>query len=221
MAFSISIPRGERSFKDYSDKWVERKCICGKIYWARKRKLEKKRHLFCSVQCGNKVIHGTESCGMKMRKSALKRYFDGRSSSPFLDPIRGQELRDKIDRRKQLAATAKALRHHKIRDTKIELIVKSQLLELRLPFSQDTIISWGGHKFNPDFVVDMRIAIECLGDYWHCNPDKYKVPISRAQIKNIARDALRTAAYEASGYKLVFLWGSQITLEGFDVREFL
>lgn len=83
-----------------------------------------------------------------------------------------------------------------------------------------------GHDVRPQhrigrFTVDaflpaQQLAVECFGDYFHCNPAKYPDgPIDAIQRKNVAGDQKRLAAMAALGIRVVIVWEADIATHGF------
>lgn len=70
-------------------------------------------------------------------------------------------------------------------------------------------------KYNVDFLVNDKYIIECYGDYWHCNPTKYKPTYYNKGKKKHAkdiwkRDGDRKAKFYSLDYKFIQLWESDI-----------
>lgn len=69
---------------------------------------------------------------------------------------------------------------------------------------------------NTTFTVDMynpntNEIIECFGDYWHCNPKKYKEDYYNKRVKKTAKeiwmaDEERINVIEKLGYKVKIIW---------------
>ena len=64
--------------------------------------------------------------------------------------------------------------------------------------------------FFPDIVIDKTI-IECYGDYWHCNPEKYDENYKHTKINKTAKeiwetDVKRKNILENAGYKYLVVW---------------
>lgn len=70
-------------------------------------------------------------------------------------------------------------------------------------------------KYTVDFLVDGKYIIECYGDFWHCNPDRYAANYfnrgKRKTAKEIwDRDMERKTLFESLGYDFMYLWESDI-----------
>lgn len=70
-------------------------------------------------------------------------------------------------------------------------------------------------KYSVDFLVNDRYIIECYGDFWHCNPQKYAPEYFNKGKKKTAReiwnrDKERRHRLEEMGYKFINLWECDI-----------
>lgn len=79
-------------------------------------------------------------------------------------------------------------------------------------------------KYNVDFLVDGKYIIECYGDFWHCNPQKYSPSYfnkgKRKTAKEIwERDDCRKKLFEDLGYRFLCLWESEINGNVKSVRK--
>jgi len=95
--------------------------------------------------------------------------------------------------------------------TKIEAKVAQFLNELGLNYKQNHKLD----KYSVDFLVDGKYIIECYGDFWHCNPVKYKPEFYNRGLKCFAsdrwiKDYLRKAELESMGFTFLELWESEI-----------
>jgi len=69
-------------------------------------------------------------------------------------------------------------------------------------------------KFKDRFSIDianaeLKIAIECHGDYWHANP-KYYEKRNQTQGRNVGRDKVKKKMLEDDGWKLLIFWEEDI-----------
>lgn len=112
------------------------------------------------------------------------------------------------------------------RDTTIELAIKRGLEErgyrfiemeeiLNEKISPKTIISQ--YSFEDSFWIDfampqLKLAIECLGDWHHANPDIYnkKEKLHHIQIKGMERDKKRKKVLESKNWRVLMIWGKDI-----------
>lgn len=72
------------------------------------------------------------------------------------------------------------------------------------------VIRHGEYFFYPDIVCGNTI-IECLGDYWHCNPSKYSATYYHSARQMYASDiwlddAIRTDKLNSLGYHVFNIW---------------
>lgn len=83
-----------------------------------------------------------------------------------------------------------------------------------------------------DFLFpEYKILLEYQGNYWHCNPNKYKADelIKMAGIREKIlvnhiwdRDELKRRSAEKQGYKVIYLWESDFKSRGWEaIRELL
>jgi very-short-patch-repair endonuclease len=94
---------------------------------------------------------------------------------------------------------------------KIEQAVFNILTRLDVKFEAQVEIG----KYNVDFLVDGIYIIECYGDFWHCNPNKYGPEYFNRSKKKCAqdiwdRDSERKFVFEQQGYKFLNLWETEI-----------
>lgn len=94
---------------------------------------------------------------------------------------------------------------------KIEQKVFNLLKKFKVKFQTQVEID----KYNVDFLVDDRYIIECYGDFWHCNPQKYKPDYFNKGKKKTAReiwnrDLERKKKFQELGYKFINLWECDI-----------
>lgn len=92
--------------------------------------------------------------------------------------------------------------------TRPEMAVRAALETLGDSFEQQRII----YPYVVDFFLPERNAIiECLGDYFHCNPEKYPHgPVDDRQREWIEKDRQRFPALERMGFRLITIWASEI-----------
>lgn len=70
-----------------------------------------------------------------------------------------------------------------------------------------------GRKIYDIYIPDLNMLIEYNGDYWHCNPKKYKadyfnVKINKTAKEIWARDAEKKLLAEQNGYNFLTIWES-------------
>jgi G:T-mismatch repair DNA endonuclease (very short patch repair protein) len=93
--------------------------------------------------------------------------------------------------------------------------VKSTFPELN--FQIEKLISKKGEKeiFADIVSFDKKIVIEFNGDYWHCNPEKYKAndwnPSKKMLAENIWKfDNERIERIKSNGFDVFVMWGSDL-----------
>jgi very-short-patch-repair endonuclease len=101
-------------------------------------------------------------------------------------------------------------------ETKVYNILKS----LKVPFKSHCQVD----KYNVDFLIDDKYIVECYGDFWHCNPNKYAPDYYNRGKKKTAekiweRDACRKETFERMGYKFLNLWETEINNDQKLVRK--
>jgi endogenous inhibitor of DNA gyrase (YacG/DUF329 family)/G:T-mismatch repair DNA endonuclease (very short patch repair protein) len=83
-------------------------------------------------------------------------------------------------------------------------------------FLKDKIINFENEKFikfykHDIFLSDYNLAIEINGDYWHCNPNKYKIIEYKQQRECIRKDKSKHKYVKNKyGYEILYLWESDI-----------
>jgi very-short-patch-repair endonuclease len=97
------------------------------------------------------------------------------------------------------------------RTSKPHLAVRHFLEKYGIIFQEE--VSVGDYWM--DFTTNNKICIEVNGDYWHCNPKKYKSDYLNRKTKKTAaeiweKDKERKEFIEKSGYKVIILWESDI-----------
>lgn len=61
------------------------------------------------------------------------------------------------------------------------------------------------------FLPELNVALECNGDYFHCNPRLYPDgPSDPIQVNNVKRDERRAPILESLGYRLIQIWESDV-----------
>lgn len=90
-------------------------------------------------------------------------------------------------------------------DTSIERKMQEKLRENGIPFVTHKPITG-----QPDIFIEPNLCVFCDGDYWHCNPNKYREPISINQIKNKERDIFVNSELSKQGYMILRFWENEI-----------
>lgn len=108
-------------------------------------------------------------------------------------------------------ARMKEQKRTRISRTKIEAKVARYLDDLGLEYKQNHNIA----RFNVDFLVNDKYIVECYGNFWHCNPQKYSPDFYNRGLKCEAherwtKDQKRQKELEALGYQFLALWETEI-----------
>jgi len=93
------------------------------------------------------------------------------------------------------------------RKTKPHLIVRDFLIKSGISFQEEHLIG----PYWADFLTSNGICIEVQGDYWYCNPRKYKKDFFHKLMKKTAqqiwnKDKKRKDFFRKIGYKTFFIW---------------
>jgi very-short-patch-repair endonuclease len=132
-----------------------------------------------------------------------------------------KEHPEKLEKLKEIA------RKIGVKNTSIEVKIQNFLKELNIEFFTHQYISEISHAYQCDilihpqknFMAQQITIIECDGDYWHGNPEKYsEEKLTERQKKQKEKDACRNEELKASGLEVIRLWETDInkmTLEDF------
>ena len=97
-----------------------------------------------------------------------------------------------------------------LRPSSIELIVKEQLDEIGFRYVQQKRVHNGSRYFFLDFYLpDLKLVIECNGDYWHNLPEKKE------------RDKVLKEYVESTGRRIIFIWEHEIKDNWFWIGDYL
>lgn len=94
-------------------------------------------------------------------------------------------------------------------NTKPQKIINELLDDMNIKYINEyNFIYYAMDNYLPDY----NLAIEVMGDYWHCNPNKYtENNISDMQKKRIKQDkAKNTYIHKYYGINILYLWESDI-----------
>jgi len=103
---------------------------------------------------------------------------------------------------------------------KIETKIQNILHSLQVPFKANAQVD----KYNVDFLVEGKYIVECYGDFWHCNPQRYSAEYFNKGKRKTAtevwkRDACRKQKFEELGYTFLHVWESEINGDPKAVRN--
>lgn len=69
-----------------------------------------------------------------------------------------------------------------------------------------------GNRFYVDcYVSSIELCIEVMGNYWHCNSERYKSPINESQKYGIEKDIRKREYIKSLGMNVLYLWEKDIT----------
>lgn len=95
----------------------------------------------------------------------------------------------------------------KKKGTRIEKIIREVLNQLGMIEGQDYITNKYIGGYNVDILVNSYFIIECYGDYWHKNPQKYKATTDRIKRE---KDLEREKYLIGLGYTFIYFWETDI-----------
>ena len=165
--------------------------------------------------------HHTEKTRAILRESTIKAWNNPLTRKKLIEANRERydnpESLEKIKEysRKTILKLYESGKFPLQQNTKPERQIKEELLKRGYKEGIDFIHQY---KFMNKFMCDFcfpqqKIIIEAYGDFWHCNPKKYPVPIHQHQIKGIKRDKSKTAyitKVDNGSWTYLFLWESDI-----------
>jgi G:T-mismatch repair DNA endonuclease (very short patch repair protein) len=105
--------------------------------------------------------------------------------------------------------------------TSIEKIVEEELIRRNIKYKYSKILH---RKYQYDFIIGDDILLEVMGDYWHGNPLIYgnesgKRKLSERQKFKVQRDEEKKAFAEKYGYKMWYIWESEIKNSNFVILD--
>jgi DNA mismatch endonuclease (patch repair protein) len=119
------------------------------------------------------------------------------------------------------------MRGNRSKDTAPEVALRSELHRRGLRFRKHVPVA-PGLRFRPDIVFPRaRVAVECLGCFWHRCPTHGVSPKTNASYwgpkldRNVERDRQNAAALAALGWELVMVWEHESPIEAADRIEAL
>ena len=129
----------------------------------------------------------------------------GRKLDELHEPKRVREIRSKIKK-------ARARQVFPIKDSSIEVKIQDFLKEMGIEFYTHQQVC-KDHAYQCDILIpSMNLIIECDGDYWHGNLEKFGDwrHLNQMQREQKIKDYLRTAELQSLGYAILRLWEKQI-----------
>lgn len=197
--------------------------ICGKEFSMPKCHSNRAKHHFCSRECQGKWMStqtGKDNprfkhvevncyyCGKPFLKkpSHISYCINNFCSRECLDLYLKTDEAKEFNRERMLETLSTYPRK-----TKPEKLIHSCLKKSKISFEEQKIIN---DRFCVDFLIEDErskgIVIEVLGDYFHCNPDKYEEPINKMQKQNLANDKRRYNYLTKCGYVVFGIWENEI-----------
>jgi G:T-mismatch repair DNA endonuclease (very short patch repair protein) len=169
-------------------KYFTQKCIyCGKEYnvW------NYRKSQFCSQQCHFNYKHIKTKCldcGKNIDKPIW--VYNSGFTEKFCDDCRIK---------------------HSSKRSMFELTVYLNLLPLFNNINNKYVVSLINVKIYPDIVINDKFIIECMGDYWHCNPFYCDAGYLNKRMNKTAseiwkKDEKRKCILESLGYNVVNIW---------------
>lgn len=211
---------------EYKKKRVIVKCAwCGSDVEKNICHLDRSDKYFCSDECHgkwrmvnwtgkdhpgyNRVKVSCYNCGktIERKKSHVDRNKRQFCSKECVDKYtRSPEFKEKM--KQQMVKTLSTYP----RRTYIEKLTAMELKKMGVWFSEQEIIN---DRFCVDFLLDDKLIIEVMGDYFHANPEIYGdkqglKPLNDMQKGNIPNDYRKRQYLEKCGYKILDLWESEI-----------
>jgi len=118
------------------------------------------------------------------------------------------------------ADVSKRMKANRRRDTKPELLVRSQLHQMGLRFRKDHPIRLPTRIVRPDIVFTRRkVAVFIDGCFWHCCPEHGTTPRANSEYwrpklaRNVERDRLVSELLVAEGWTVMRGWEHEPPLE--------
>lgn len=106
--------------------------------------------------------------------------------------------------------------------SKLEWRVRAILNKLNIQFAANKFL----FGFNYDLIFNNKNILEINGDFWHCNPQKYKptdiVRGGKSAQDVWDRDSMRRDVVIKNGYNIFYLWESEINkMSDEQIKEFV
>lgn len=206
--------------KQHADKYEDRPCeICGTLMHVRKKSTQR----FCSTDCqkiwqtqqvgilNKRFMRKETNCDYCNKEFFIKKYKLDNEQHHFCSKecrqawfaeVWSQSEDWKIKKRQM---TIKQLSENKFINTltKPQIVVNSILDNNNIQYVNEQPFIY----YSVDnYLVDIGLVIEVMGNYWHGNPIKFNT-LNDMQIKNIKRDkAKHTFLKNNYGVDVLYLW---------------
>ena len=171
------------------------KCGCGRQRWLYDKKLRKREYIYAHMP--EDINKGNTA--WNKGKTFEELYGETKAK------IKRQERR--YHRSKQIFP---------ITDTSIEIKIQNYLKQLGISFFTHQYMNQIKHAYQCDIWVPvMNLIIECDGDYWHANPDRFKdEDLDERQRLQKEKDIIITKELIEKGFKILRLWEKEINSMG-------
>ena len=138
--------------------------------------------------------------GRKKMKISQRKRFESANERARMKEIRSKQIFPKIN-------------------SSIEVKIQTFLTQLKIEFFTHQYMKIE-HGYQCDILIpSMNMVIECDGDYWHGNPEKFKGDkLTEKMIKQREKDEIRTKELIKKGYNILRLWEYEI--KAMDINEF-
>jgi len=173
-------------------------------YRTQRQQKQKQKFRFCNLQCKGKYFGklytgiGNPMFGRKLSKESLKKQ------------------KETLSKNYPGITNAYELATHQTKSKSQIIIydwVKSAYPNLNFQIEKQVIINELQKRYVDIVSFTNNIAIEFMGDFWHCNPQFYEAtfnhPVKNLTAKQIwALDKIRDAEIQSLGFKVIYIWES-------------
>jgi len=155
-----------------------------------------------------KRLHEEGKSYTQKTRDKISQAFEGKT---YLEILGSQE---KVNSRKEKLRLQLSLQNNnfKTHDTTCEIKIENILKDLEFDYIKQV---WWLNGF-PDFMLnDYKVLIFADGDYWHCNPNRYKKDYFHKGKQKYAKDLWErdkkvTKSLEKKGYTVLRFWETDI-----------
>ena len=203
----------------------DRKCeICGKLFHVSKKSHQR----FCSIKCQGKW-QSTQTGTLNPRSKKIEAYCDTCGKKIYIIPYnkkrfeyhfcsnkcrrswystvfsQDEEWKDISRKRAVNILNSKQIDTN----TKPQIIINNLLDSMCIKYrNEENFIYYS----IDNYLFEYNLVIEVMGDFWHCNPQKYSIDkIREIQKKRIPKDkAKHTFIRNKYGIEILYLWESDI-----------
>lgn len=196
---------------------------CGKPFEVSKRS----RQRFCSVKCQNEWQTGNtgeknpkfgggyvicEQCGKSflvgkyVYESTRHHFCSSACRKQWYASTWSQSPGWKIESRNRAARLLAS--NDSVTQTRPQVAVNKMLEEIGIEYKNEVRISYYSID---NYIENGKLAIEVMGDYWHCSPLRYNQPMNNIQRNSIRRDkAKHTDLTRNHGIRILYLWEGDV-----------